>query len=330
MKNNNTGFTLVEIMLAVAMLGAVSLGVMKLTGNLSSIQTSSRGVVDEADLANLVNLIVTDAMDCKVSLAGNDPVASPVIFQKINIDDIATEGLDVELWVADQAGTARKSKRVSASDANFTKFGALKMDSIKLVLNNGSGTNYTVNPAHSDVGVLRLKYSKALSPGKTKSMVKDFSLRINMSTDASGVSTILGCGSAVGSTSSLCQTASGPCAKWRVVFRPAISLSQITAWAAADNNGCNALRVDTALKDIYEVADVKPTLVAIRHSGPSGCNYNKPGGFNGPPTWYANLSKATGITAGGGGCAAGWGYQECFNIPMTYINDIAWEYQATP
>ena len=148
-------------MLAVAMLGAVSLGVMKLTGNLSSIQTSSRGVVDEADLANLVNLIVTDAMDCKVSLAGNDPVASPVIFQKINIDDIATEGLDVELWVADQAGTARKSKRVSASDANFTKFGALKMDSIKLVLNNGSGTNYTVNPAHSDVGVLRLKYSKA-------------------------------------------------------------------------------------------------------------------------------------------------------------------------
>jgi prepilin-type N-terminal cleavage/methylation domain-containing protein len=333
-KEKNSGFTLVEIMIAIGLLGMVSVGLMRLAGNMTGIQTNARGTADQADLLNLVSLLISNPKDCAVSLAGNDPATSPVTFKKSNIDDLITEGLSVELWLADQAGVIRKTKKLSGTDTSVNKFSGLKINSIKLVMNNGTGSDYVASASHSDIGVLRLSFERPLTVGKTKAIIKDFPVRLGMNTDATGLTTILSCSlggnSNVTYSDTFCTSAAGPCTKWRVIYRPNYSSAQITGWAAADKNGCNDLRVDTALQDTYESTDTRPTVVAIRHSGPGGCNSNKPGGFNGPPTWYANLSKAAGIVGGGGGCAGGWGYQECFNIPIIYTKDVAWEYLATP
>lgn len=196
---NQKGLSLVSVMVAIGLLGAVSLGVMRLMEQISSGQATAQNSADEAELRILVHQILNDESSCRVSLAGNgtkgSPV-SPVVFNKNMIDENTPgEGLDVELYFANQAGDARTLKKLSGTDTSANTFGKISINSIKLVMNNPTlppGGDYAQSSGHSDVGEVVITLNKKVYKSD-RQVVHRFPVLIGMQTNSSGASTIISC-----------------------------------------------------------------------------------------------------------------------------------------
>ncbi|MBT7610488.1 MAG: hypothetical protein HN576_12080 [Bacteriovoracaceae bacterium] len=217
---NNKGFSLISIMMTVGLLGGLSLAVAQVMNNINDGQTRAHSIADEAELHTSIRLILDSPRHCKMSLAGEDPIGSPVNFEKKDIDFAgveinagsafteASEGLDVDLWYSNVAGDSRTLKKFNGADNpgsdNQSKFGKLNITSIKLVMNNGLGAcsdNYCEGTA-SDTAQLVIIYEKKISSSNVRKMKKFFSVNIGISTDYSGESTILSCSHQGASSSS--------------------------------------------------------------------------------------------------------------------------------
>lgn len=196
MKFNNRGFTLAQVLVAAGMLGALSLGFMQMMKNISDGQSRESASNDENELSNLIHIILNNEKFCRISLAGDGAdgnPSSPVVFKKTNIDELGSEGLNVELFFSNQAGTLRTLKKISGTDTSFNKYEKIKIKSLKLVMNNDEGSNYTASSGHTDIGVLRLEYDKKNSISSYQAGKMDFNIQLRMKTDASGNTTILSC-----------------------------------------------------------------------------------------------------------------------------------------
>jgi prepilin-type N-terminal cleavage/methylation domain-containing protein len=77
MKQNNRGFSLVEIMIAAAMLGAISMGVMSLIQNMRKGEVISETKMEELELRRLITTLLTDQQACKNTFSGIN-IGSPV------------------------------------------------------------------------------------------------------------------------------------------------------------------------------------------------------------------------------------------------------------
>lgn len=197
MKFNKSGFSLVQVMISIAMLGGVSLAFMQIMKNMDQGSTRAKSSADEAELRSEIKMILDNKKFCRVSLAGNGPEdnpSSPVTFQKRNIDQ-ETEGLDVELWFGDQQGNNRTTKKFSGTDNTKNKYGNITIKSIKLLMNNGTGSNYTSSFGHSDIGKIKVLIEKKMGTNDGRDLILDFPVVVKMSTNSSGVSTILSCSS---------------------------------------------------------------------------------------------------------------------------------------
>jgi hypothetical protein len=208
---NNKGFSLVSVMVAAGLLGGLSLAVMQVMKNIGDGQNHAKSAADEAEMMVSVRMILDNPNYCKISLAGEDPVGSPVNFEKKDIDFAgveinagsafteASEGLDVDLWYSNVAGDSRTMKKFNGADNpgsnDKSKFGKLNITSMKLVMNNGLGgcsDNYCEGAA-SDTGQLVIIYEKKVSSSKVRKMKKVFNVNVGISTDYSGLSTIGSC-----------------------------------------------------------------------------------------------------------------------------------------
>lgn len=196
MKNKkNEGFSLAGVIVAAGLLGALAVGVMQVMKNMADGQAFASSSADELELRTEIRLLLEDEKFCRISFAGNGSFgtpSSPVVFKKSDIDE-NDEGLDVELWLSNQAGDQRTKKKFSASDNAFKKFGKIQIDELKLIMNNGTGFNYAQSPGHNDIGELRLTIQKRATTSQSRTIKMNFAVRIGMSTDASGSSTILTC-----------------------------------------------------------------------------------------------------------------------------------------
>ena len=189
---NNKGFSLVGVMVAVGLLGAVSLGVMHLMKNIQQGQSFAKSSADEIELRTEIRMILDDDKFCKVSLAGEGPSGlpiPPVTFQKKNIDE-PSEGIDVELWLSDFKGEKRTSKKFSAKDTAKSTYGRLKITSMKLIMNNQTGINYPESSWHTDIGEVRVKIEKS---DEKRHINMVFPVVVGMSTNAGGETTIYSC-----------------------------------------------------------------------------------------------------------------------------------------
>ena len=198
MKLQEKGLSLIEILIAISLLGGVSLGVMQLMKMTQSTQSHLSSKSDEIELRSAVNLILSDEKHCRVSIAGDGPVgnpSTPVTFKKSeNDEDNGTEGLEVELFYANQTGDSRSKKRVSADVNSVTsRFGKIEISSIYLLMNNGVGTNYAQSPSHTDIGQLIVEGQKNIDASSSKDFKFSFDVNVAMKTNSAGVSTILSC-----------------------------------------------------------------------------------------------------------------------------------------
>lgn len=191
------GFSLISVMVAVGLLGGVAVGVMKLFDNINKGQSTAQAYADEIEMRTVFTQILSDERYCRVSLAGNGPhgtPTSPVRFRKAD-NDSDSEGLNVELFLSNQAGDTRTQKKFSGTDTNFNKVGKLEIKSMKLVMNNPTtppGNDYAQSTGHSDVGEILVSYGKKVG-GAERILQMRFPVTVGMSTSASGQTTILSC-----------------------------------------------------------------------------------------------------------------------------------------
>jgi type II secretory pathway pseudopilin PulG len=195
LKKNN-GFSLVQVIVAAGIMGGLSLVFMQLIKNTSQSQKFAESKGAEQELKTTVRLLLDDPRHCRVSLAGNGPEgnpSSPVKFYKKDIDE-ANEGLGIELFTSNQAGDSRSQKRLSSTDPDKNNYDGVVIKSIRLKMNNGDGFDYSEASSHSDIGLVEVIADKKISMNETREVVFVYDLRVEMSTDSSGETTILGCG----------------------------------------------------------------------------------------------------------------------------------------
>lgn len=205
MIRNEKGFTLAQVLVAAGLLAGLSLAFMQLMKNMGQAQNSAQSKSDEIDLRTSIRMILDDERFCRVSLAGDGPSGSPtnpVVFEKKSIDE-ESEGLDISLYLSNQAGDTRTSKRFNGENntgsEDKSKFGRLTIKTLKLIMDNetGSGHNYPDNVDHNDIGVIRAVVEKKISASKTREIIMNFPINVEMSTgqppESTGETRILGC-----------------------------------------------------------------------------------------------------------------------------------------
>lgn len=211
MFHNERGFSLVQVLVVAGLLGGLSLVFMQLMKNLGQAQNFAESKSDEIELKSSIRMILNDERFCRVSLAGNGPSgspSSPVVFEKQNIDEDA-EGLDIALYLSNQAGDARTLKKFNGENNPGTddksNFGKLKIKTLKLIMNNGIGSNYADSSSHNDVGKISATIEKKNSSTGTREVVMDFNVNVEMSTgqspENSGETKILSCKQAITNSS---------------------------------------------------------------------------------------------------------------------------------
>lgn len=181
--------------MATGIMGVASVGIFKTFSTSVKTQKHATSVQDEIELKTQIRMILDDERYCRVSLAGNGPVGTPnnpVTFNKSNIDQDG-EGLDVELYLSDQSGENRGLKKISATDPSKSKYGGLYLTGLKLVMNNLPGADYAESPNHVDQGEIRLELEKSFNKKRDRKMKYSFPVQVTMSTDNTGLSTILAC-----------------------------------------------------------------------------------------------------------------------------------------
>lgn len=182
---NEKGMTLVEILIAVAIAGGVALMVMKLVENMKTVENRSAGVMDAREVLSEIRMIIENEKNCKLSLV--NPEGPDTTFRKSEIDGPGKDsGLPIELWIGNPEGTKRTQKRYY----DGVEVGKTKINSIRLFMNKSIGPDYPQG-AITDFGVLKVNYS--FSGQGQKTIVRDFLLNVDLQTNASGVSTLLGC-----------------------------------------------------------------------------------------------------------------------------------------
>lgn len=207
MLNNQKGMTLVSTMVAVGLLGIVSLASMQLFKNLGQNQVNMLSVADEVALREGVRQILLNENFCRISIAGRDKsgvVAKEIdgsnitlsTFRKFQHDDETSlsEGIDIGLYFSNSDSDQRSQEKFLPG----TKLGRIEVDSIKLYLNNGpancySGTRYCESTKHYDIGEVIVRYQKKISKTVAHDKELSFTVPLTMSTDAGGNTSILSC-----------------------------------------------------------------------------------------------------------------------------------------
>lgn len=200
MRIKEKGFSLVQVMMGAGLMGGLALVFVQLGKNMNQIQGLAQAKAEEIDLKSSISMLLSDPKHCRLSLAGEGPAGAPttpVKFEKSEIDEEG-EGLEVELFYANQAGDARSQKRFSGIDSAFSKFGKIEIKSISLRMNNGNGFDYSPSAKHSDIGQLIVALKKQIAPKKYREMAFQVDTLVSMSTAADGATTILGCSASAG------------------------------------------------------------------------------------------------------------------------------------
>lgn len=189
---NRKGFTLAEVVVAAGLLGVLSIGFMQITKNINTTQKTAETASDQAELRASIRMILSNERFCRVSLAGE-------VFNKSNID-AEDEGLDISLYFSNLDGTTRTLKKFNGDNNPGTddksKHGGLTLKSLKLIMNNPTGNaspDYANNSKHYDIGFVRAIIEKKVTQTKTREIEIDFDLNVEMSTNSTGETTILGC-----------------------------------------------------------------------------------------------------------------------------------------
>ncbi|MBC7540363.1 MAG: prepilin-type N-terminal cleavage/methylation domain-containing protein [Bacteriovorax sp.] len=194
----NKGFTLVELMVVLALLGGVALLVTKLGKDSMNIQNETIVANEYNDLVRETHFLISNIKSCKVSLAGT----------RFQTSTSSQPIKNLELWSVDSKGLARLKKRFAKDE----KFGNLQIENVSLQI-DPIIPSQNVNDIQNTAAVLKISLVKT----KFKSTLPDIeqSININFSTNRSeDKSTIIDCDSSYDSKERAtvwCGTIQNPC-----------------------------------------------------------------------------------------------------------------------
>jgi hypothetical protein len=156
MRKNSAGFSLVEIIISLGLLVALSFGVMQVQKMMSKTEIDSKANFELQTLKHEIFTLLKDPRYCRISLGG-------LKFKKSEIDD---EGLDIDLWLSDVKGETRTLKKFSATDPNLNQLGPLKLEKLQLFMHNptldSSNPDYP-DGTFKDTGKIKVLVSKGQS-----------------------------------------------------------------------------------------------------------------------------------------------------------------------
>lgn len=190
-KMKQAGLSLVEVMIAMGLLGAVAVGVMQVSKNLGFIMGNASGFRDESQVLSEIDMILRDEANCRVSLSLNAS-GEPFQFNK-SILSQKEDAEDIELYFADSSEESRDKKRFSAVDQDFNKQGKATLTALKIYFPNGEAANYPANDYHSDVARILVGYERSISATQKKKFTKEIPIRVKLKTDLDGNTTLLSC-----------------------------------------------------------------------------------------------------------------------------------------
>lgn len=268
MDQNEEGFSLVNVLIGFALLGGLALGVMQVMKNISNGQNHLNSVSDEMELKTEVRMILDDERYCRISFAGNGSPATPVTpvkFNKTSADE-ESEGLNVELWMSNQAGNIRTVKKLSATDSSKNTYGKLNIISMKLLFKNGVGSNYSQSTGHNDIGELRITYQR----GK-QNKISRFPVRVGLKTDSAGLSTILSC-SREGTSGPVCRriyhySTDLPCVAGEILIETPSVVKATLIDQPISFTGCNVGASNFTFKCKTECEKIYPDKLFLNANG---------------------------------------------------------------
>lgn len=206
MFQNEKGFSLVQVLVGAGLMGGLTLSFMQFVKNTNDVQTNTQAKSEEMELRNSIRMILDDERYCRISMAGDGPSGTPttpVTFQKKDVDDVNTEGLDISLYFSNQAGDKRTLKKFNGANNpgsnDKSGFGKIQIKTLKLIMNNTvtPGPNYPDSDNHSDVGILRAVVARKISMTVSRDTIIDFDVNVGMATgqspQPSGTTKLLSC-----------------------------------------------------------------------------------------------------------------------------------------
>jgi len=211
--------------MAAGLVGVLAVAMTQITENLSNSQRFANFGAEKNDLGNITRMVLGTEKHCRVSLAGDGDIGeplNPVRFKKEDIDNIEKkdEGLPVSLWLADQSGNRRASKRLNGLDDSDleteekSRYGSIDLKSIRLYMPNpvsasNNQKNYEESFLHTDVGEIRMVIERKVNAKQKRDSILSYPVQVSMKTNSSGDTTILSCSSIVAPDSFL-QTRLSP------------------------------------------------------------------------------------------------------------------------
>lgn len=178
------GFTLVEVMIALALLGGASVIFMQLNRNVEKEQSNAFGKSDYLDMKREIEFYLSDEASCRASFAEPN---SEIIFEGSSIKNTPVGNL--EIWTADSNG-----KRSNLKFKAGQNYGKIKLQSINFSMpDHNSGQNFPANTVTSFRGEIKIKTDRKILD-KTKSD-QDITIPLNVSfhTTIDGKSHLLNC-----------------------------------------------------------------------------------------------------------------------------------------
>lgn len=191
MKRNSGGFSLIEVLVAIAILGGASLLIMQLGKNSSNLEAEMNQKAEDRELKAEIDFILDNPKSCTASFKGTTFKGST----------IKSNPVDVELWISSHDESTKK-KKFSATDKSYANIGRINLTDIELSLPNyTTGTDFPPGTANTEALLQVSGHSKVMGKNRNfKPITKN--LRITFNTDATGNSTIDSC-SAKSSTGEL-------------------------------------------------------------------------------------------------------------------------------
>lgn len=181
MKNNSSGMTLVEVIVAGSIMVVVAFGIMQLMQNINDGQSDAMTASDYFDMKQEIRAILSDQRSCTASLLGTE-------FQGSTIQKKAVGSL--ELWTTDQDGKrARKKFFPSSKFASKLEIEdiSLSMPDYNLEENWKQGVNQSMR---GEILVTGKRGS-----GQKKRGFRDIRIPVSVifNTTAAGISTLVSC-----------------------------------------------------------------------------------------------------------------------------------------
>ena len=187
--SNERGISLISVLVAVGILGVVTLTVARMTADAGKLVARYESAQDSYFVYEQIRQVLSEKRNCTVSLAGEDPAARPITFNRGSINSIdAGEGINFEIWTARSDNGLRDSRILWPRK----KDGKIKISTIKFLANSDPVTaaNYPNGPG-SDIGSIVVTGSNWNGSRDSYKQWK-FPIKFDISTVA-GLSTILSC-----------------------------------------------------------------------------------------------------------------------------------------